>query len=73
MEWKTRATELLGCKYPILQGAAERIGNWKFAAAVAEAGAHGYAGRKSPFQAELPLCQILRDYTGGSREQPGLW
>ena len=41
MEWKTRATELLGCKYPILQGALAGFGNWKFAAAIAEAGGHG--------------------------------
>lgn len=41
MEWKTRVTELLGCKYPILQGAFAGFGNWQFAAAVAETGAHG--------------------------------
>ena len=41
MEWKTRVTELLGCKYPILEGAFGGFGNWKFAAAVAEAGAFG--------------------------------
>jgi nitronate monooxygenase len=41
MQWKTRLTELLGCQYPIIQGALSRIGNWKFAAAVSEAGAHG--------------------------------
>jgi NAD(P)H-dependent flavin oxidoreductase YrpB (nitropropane dioxygenase family) len=41
MEWKTRVTELLGCKYPILQGAMSRLGTWQFAAAVANAGAHG--------------------------------
>jgi len=41
MEWKTRVTELLHCKYPILQGAMAGLGNWKFAAAVANAGAHG--------------------------------
>jgi enoyl-[acyl-carrier protein] reductase II len=41
MEWNTRVTELLGCKYPILQGALAGLGNWKFAAAVANAGAHG--------------------------------
>ncbi|MEK7848402.1 MAG: nitronate monooxygenase, partial [Chloroflexota bacterium] len=41
MKWKTRVTELLGCEYPILQGALSRIGNWKFAAAVSNAGAHG--------------------------------
>ncbi|MFQ5925452.1 MAG: NAD(P)H-dependent flavin oxidoreductase, partial [Dehalococcoidia bacterium] len=41
MKWKTRLTELLECDYPILQGALSRIGTWKFAAAVSEAGAHG--------------------------------
>jgi nitronate monooxygenase len=41
MEWKTKITALLGCKYPILQGATERLGTWQFAAAIAEAGAHG--------------------------------
>jgi len=41
MEWKTKITDLLGCKVPILQGATERFGVWQFAAAVAGAGAHG--------------------------------
>jgi len=41
MQWKTRITELLGCKYPILQGALSRFGNWQFAASVSETGAHG--------------------------------
>jgi NAD(P)H-dependent flavin oxidoreductase YrpB (nitropropane dioxygenase family) len=41
MKWKTGVTELLNCDYPILQGALSRIGNWKFAAAVSETGAHG--------------------------------
>ncbi|MFC1901041.1 NAD(P)H-dependent flavin oxidoreductase [Chloroflexota bacterium] len=41
MKWKTRITELLGCKYPILEGAYAGFGNWEFAAAVAETGAHG--------------------------------
>jgi NAD(P)H-dependent flavin oxidoreductase YrpB (nitropropane dioxygenase family) len=41
MEWKTRVTELFDCKYPILEGAYAGFGNWKFAAACAEAGAHG--------------------------------
>jgi len=41
MEWKTRITELLGCKYPILQGAMAGLGRWEFAAEVARAGAHG--------------------------------
>lgn len=38
---KTRVTDLLGCKYPILQGAMAGLGDWRFAAAVANAGAHG--------------------------------
>ncbi|OGO40233.1 MAG: hypothetical protein A2147_09940 [Chloroflexi bacterium RBG_16_57_8] len=38
---RTRITELLGCKYPILQGAMAGLGDWKVAAAVANAGAHG--------------------------------
>jgi nitronate monooxygenase len=41
MKWKTRVTELLDCNYPILQGAMAGFGNWKFAAAVANTGAHG--------------------------------
>jgi nitronate monooxygenase len=41
MEWNTRVTELLGCKYPILEGAYAKQGGWKFAAAVANTGAHG--------------------------------
>jgi NADH:quinone reductase (non-electrogenic) len=41
MQWKTKITELLQCRYPILQGATETIGIWQFAAAVAESGAHG--------------------------------
>jgi len=41
MEWKTRLTELLGCKYPIMEGAFTGIGTWEFAAAVTNAGAHG--------------------------------
>ena len=41
MEWKTRITDLLGCKYPILEGAYKGLGNWKFAAAIADTGAFG--------------------------------
>jgi nitronate monooxygenase len=38
---KTRVTALLGCKYPILQGAMAGLGDWRFAAAVADTGAQG--------------------------------
>ncbi len=41
MEWRTRVTELLGCKYPILLGAMGGLGTWQLAAAVANAGCHG--------------------------------
>ncbi len=41
MEWKTRVTQMLGCEYPILQGALSGLANWEFVAAVSETGAHG--------------------------------
>lgn len=41
MEWKTRITEMFGCKYPILEGAYAGFGKWEFAAACADAGVHG--------------------------------
>ena len=30
MEWKTRLTELLGCRYPIMQGGLSALGTWEF-------------------------------------------
>jgi len=41
MEWKTRITDLLGCKYPIMEGGLSGIGTWELAAAISEAGAVG--------------------------------
>jgi NAD(P)H-dependent flavin oxidoreductase YrpB (nitropropane dioxygenase family) len=41
MEWRTRVTELLGCRYPILEAAYNGFGNWRFAADIANTGAHG--------------------------------
>lgn len=41
MEWKTRITEMLGCKYPILLGAFNGFGTSAIAAAVSEAGGFG--------------------------------
>lgn len=41
MKWRTRLTELLGCKYPIMEGAYAGIGTWEFAAAVSKTGAVG--------------------------------
>ncbi len=68
MEWRTRVTELLGCKYPILQGAFAGFGTWQFAAAVAAAGAHGTitaATSRTPerLREDIKKC---RDATDGS-------
>jgi hypothetical protein len=41
MNWKTRVTELLGSKYPFIQGAFGGFGNSTLAAPVSEAGAFG--------------------------------
>ncbi len=41
MKWKTRITELFGCKYPILEGAYAAFGSWEFAAAISRTGALG--------------------------------
>ena len=65
---KTRITELLGCKYPILQGALAGLGNWKFAAAVANAGAHGTitaSVSRTPEQLKEDIRQC-RNATDGS-------
>ena len=68
MEWKTRVTELLGCRLPILEGAYAKQGNWKFAAAVANTGAHGLitaAVARTPerLREDIRKC---RDATDGS-------
>ncbi|MHA1766286.1 MAG: NAD(P)H-dependent flavin oxidoreductase [Promethearchaeota archaeon] len=41
MIWKTKFTDLTGCKYPLLMGAFAGLGKPKFAAPVSEAGALG--------------------------------
>ncbi len=69
MEWKTRVTELLGCKYPIIEGAfGGAEGTWQFAAAVAEAGAHGTitaSASRTPEQLREDIRRC-RDATDGS-------
>jgi NAD(P)H-dependent flavin oxidoreductase YrpB (nitropropane dioxygenase family) len=68
MEWKTKITDLLGCKYPILQGATEKLGVWQFAAAIAEAGAHGTitaSVSKSPEQLREDIRRC-KDATNGT-------
>jgi len=67
MEWKTKITDLLGCKYPILQGATERIGVWPYAAAIAEAGAHGTITAsisKTPEQLQEDIRNCKKATTG---------
>ena len=41
MEWKTRVTEMLGIKYPIIQGSYGGFGTSAIAAPVSEAGGVG--------------------------------
>ena len=41
MKWDNELTTLLGCKYPIMQGALTGVGTWEFAAACSKAGADG--------------------------------
>ncbi|MFC1966849.1 NAD(P)H-dependent flavin oxidoreductase [Chloroflexota bacterium] len=70
MEWRTRVTELLGCKYPILEGAFAGFGNWQFAAAVAEAGAHGLitaAASRTPekLREDIRKCRDATDKSFG--------
>jgi NAD(P)H-dependent flavin oxidoreductase YrpB (nitropropane dioxygenase family) len=68
LEWKTRVTELLGCRYPILQGAFAGFGDWQFAAAVADTGAHGLIASsvsKTPDQLREDIKRC-RDATSGS-------
>lgn len=70
MEWKTRVTELLGCKYPILQGAMAGLGNWQWAAAVAEAGAHGIitasvSGTPDRLREDIRRCRDTTDKSFG--------
>jgi len=62
MKWKTRITQLLGCKYPVLQGAVAKLGVWQLAAAVAESGAFGVmtaSVSKTPkqLQADIRSCK----------------
>jgi NAD(P)H-dependent flavin oxidoreductase YrpB (nitropropane dioxygenase family) len=68
MEWKTRITDLLGCKYPVLQGAFAGFGNWEFAASVANTGAHGMitasvSGTPEKLREDILKC---REATGGT-------
>lgn len=66
MEWKTRLRDVLGCEYPILQGAMAGLGRWEFAAAVANAGAHATL--------TASVCRTperLREHIGRFRDATG--
>ena len=41
MKWKTKITEMIGCKYPIMLGAFARFDNTQLTAAISEAGGLG--------------------------------
>ena len=60
MEWKTRITEILGCKYPIIQGAFAGFGKAELAAAVSEAGAFGIITGHNFKTAELLREEIIK-------------
>ena len=71
MEWKTRITEMLGCKYPIIEGAYAKQGSWKFAATVAKAGCYGLITATTPGTPEklresIRRCREAIDGSGGS-------
>jgi len=68
MKWKTRITEMFGCKYPILEGAYAGFGNWEFAAVCAEAGVHGLitaSTSRTPEQLHKDIANC-RKMTNGS-------
>ncbi len=67
MEWKTRITELFGCKYPILQGALSNFGYPELAAAVSNAGAHGVI-TAGAYRTPEQLRQAIRRYRELSSE-----
>jgi len=71
MQWETRVTDMLGCKYPIIEGAYARQGSWKFAAAVAKAGCHGLITATTPGTPEklrdsIKRCREAVEGSGGS-------
>ena len=68
MKWKTKITDLLDCKYPILQGAFAGFGNWQFAASVANTGAHGMitasvSGTPEKLKSDIRKCREITEGT----------
>ncbi|MBN1613127.1 MAG: nitronate monooxygenase [Deltaproteobacteria bacterium] len=71
MEWKTRITDMLGCRYPIIEGAYAKQGSWKFAASVAKAGCHGLITATTPgtpakLRESIKRCREAIEGSGGS-------
>lgn len=67
MEWNTRLTQLLGCKYPILLGGLSGFGKAELAAAVSNAGGHGTI-TAGAYHTPEKLRKGIRKYRDLSRE-----
>ncbi|MFX1257738.1 MAG: NAD(P)H-dependent flavin oxidoreductase [Promethearchaeota archaeon] len=70
MLWKTKLTEMMGTKYPIIMGAFAVIGKAEFAAAFSNAGGFGIITainykENDEFQAELKKMKTLTDKPWG--------
>ncbi len=66
MEWKTRITEMLGCKYPILLGAFGGFGTSAIAIPVSEAGGFGIItasalGTPEKLREDIRRCREMTD------------
>jgi NAD(P)H-dependent flavin oxidoreductase YrpB (nitropropane dioxygenase family) len=77
MEWKTQVTEMLGCQYPIIQGALHGFGNSQLAAPVSEAGGFGIitaSACRSPqgLREEIRKCKDMTDKPFGVNVSMGL-
>ncbi len=77
MEWKNRVTEMLGCKYPIIEGAFHGFGKSDLAAPISEAGGFGMitAGAfRTPegFRDDIRKCKSMTDKPFGANITIGL-
>jgi len=66
MAWNTRLNSLLGCKYPVMQGALHGLGTWEFAAAVSEAGGDGCI-TASVYKTPEKLRKAIKSMRGATR------
>ena len=77
MNWQTRVTELLGCEYPIIQGAFGGFGNSALAAPVSEAGGFGIitaSALRTPerLREDIERARIMTDQPFGVNLSVGL-